>query len=91
MRCIAQAFWITLLWGLVIAGVLALLGGCATTKEIKIPVPVTCKTPAPKEPDYPVVNPDDGLFVRVQKLLERDVLHEAYEGQLRAWGAGCNA
>jgi hypothetical protein len=59
-------------------------------KIVKIPVPVTCTTPAPKEPEYPAVDPGDGLFVRVQKLLAKATLRDGYEAQLKAWGEGCH-
>jgi hypothetical protein len=64
--------------------------GCAHGPKVEIPVPVTCQTPAPKEPDYQVVKADDGLYIRVQKLLANEQLHTAYEAQLKAWGEGCH-
>lgn len=69
------------------------LHGCAShsvPKIVQVPVPVTCKTPAPKEPDYPVAVEGDGLYVRVQKKLAEVELRKAYEKQLLAWGGGCN-
>lgn len=85
----ARAFAL-LLWISTIAFALA---GCGTTglKEVKVPVAVTCQTPPPMMPKYQVIAEADGLFVRVQKLLVNDALHEAYEEELLAWGRGCNA
>lgn len=70
---------------------MVMLAGCASKPVIvEKPVPVTCQTPKPKEPNYPVVDPQDGLFVRVQKLLAIDTLKSAYVEQLEAWGLNCN-
>lgn len=76
---------------LLLVAVSLLVTGCAAkVKYINVPVPVTCQTPMPTAPAYPVVAPEDGLFVRTQKLLAREQLQDAYIKQLSAWGTGCH-
>ena len=77
---------------LALAGLLALgaCGGPHVPKVVSVPVAVRCQTPKPLTPEYSTIQPDDGLFVRVQKLLANDRLRQGYITQLEAWGQGCN-
>jgi hypothetical protein len=54
------------------------LTGCTTTKYLPCPPPVI------EEPTYPVVKPEDGIFVRVQALLAEREMRRSYEAELRA-------
>lgn len=76
---------------LLAAGVLAALTGCVQpdVEPVKIMVPVPCITERPAEPTYPKIEADDGLFVRVQKLLAERELRIAYEGELKAVLSAC--
>lgn len=65
-------------------------GGVHVPKVVSVPVAIRCQTPQPVEPAYQVVGGEDGLFVRVQKLLANDQLRQGYIVQLKAWGTGCN-
>lgn len=70
---------------------LIFLAGCATpqTRVVKLPIPVPCITETIKEPDYPTVEADAGLFERVQVLLAERELRQGYEAQLKAALAAC--
>ena len=58
-------------------------------EPVKVMVPVECKVKVVAEPIYPVVQPGDGLFVRVQKLLAERELRIAYASELKAANAAC--
>jgi hypothetical protein len=70
---------------------LIFLAGCVTpqAKVIRMPIPVPCVTETIKEPDFPRVEADAGLFERVQVLLAERELRRGYEGQLKAAIAAC--
>lgn len=67
------------------------IAGCAGKPPVRveIPVPVPCITADIPEPVYPTVDPDTGLFERVQALLAERELRKGYEEQLKAAVAGC--
>jgi hypothetical protein len=76
---------------LILLTAMVALAGCQSKpKIIRVPVAITCQTPRPAEPEYPIVAPEDGLFERARKLLVKEKLEAAYIEQLKAWGAGCN-
>lgn len=65
----------------------ALLAGCATTgtqpPQIKIPVPVPCKTEEPVQPSYRFSPPYEKTFEAVRDLLGDREAALAYENELR--------
>ncbi|WP_448678922.1 hypothetical protein [Pseudomonas nicosulfuronedens] len=67
-----------------------LLAGCATTQpkpvEVRIPIPVPCRTPAVETPRFATVDlrPADDLQTKVRALLAERQQHLAYETRLRA-------
>lgn len=67
------------------------LAGCATKEPItiKVPVPVPCVTEQIKEPIYPTVSEDAGIFERVKVLLAERELRKGYEAKLKAALAAC--
>jgi hypothetical protein len=66
------------------------LTGCAT-QEVKVPIPVACKTEEPKVPAYTfeTLSKDDTLFNKVKSLLSDRELALAYEIELRAALQSC--
>jgi hypothetical protein len=82
------------------AAILLAIAGCSRAERpatAYMPIPVTCKTPAPPEPQWKQLPPglsllpeNQRLYVRVQVLLANAALHIGYETALLAWGGGCN-
>lgn len=66
----------------------ALLGGCATASQIKVPevvkvpVPIPCKVEEPTAPDFRFSPPYDDIFAAVRDLLGDRELARAYENEL---------
>lgn len=75
----------------------ALLAACATAsepkievREVKVAVPVRCDPqPRPQKPVLPDHTTAPDIFDGVKRLLVRDKLHTAYEGELEAALSGC--
>lgn len=73
------------------------LAACATTpeprievREVKVAVPVKCDPqPRPQKPALPDHTTAPDVFAGVKRLLARDKLHTAYEGELEAALRGC--
>lgn len=77
---------------ILIIGAALAVAACAHTPPpdpVKVEVPIPCLKQKVAEPVYPVVDPSDGLFVRVQKLLAERELRKAYEGELKAAETAC--
>lgn len=74
---------------------LVLLSACATTeptivtKEVKVPVPVPCKTEEPASPPYRFAPPYDNVFDATRDLLGDRELSLAYENELRTALKSC--
>jgi hypothetical protein len=68
------------------------ISGCATTQvpsEVKIPVPVACKTPEPNAPTYRFSPPYENIFDAVRDLMGDREVALAYENELKAALASC--
>ena len=73
------------------------LTACATTpepkievREVKVAVPVKCDPqPRPQRPVLPDHTTAPDIFEGVKRLLVRDKLRAAYEGELEAALSGC--
>lgn len=65
----------------------AVLSGCSTTQpppiEVKIPVPIKCQTPDPKEPTYRFSPPYTSIFDATRDLIGDREVSVAYENELR--------
>lgn len=73
---------------------LVALAGCATdggviTKEVKIAVPVPCKTEEPNQPTYRFSPPYDNIFEATRDLMGDRELSLAYENELRTALKSC--
>ena len=72
-----------------------LMSACATTeptiitKEVKVPVPVPCKTQDPATPAYRFTPPYDNVFDATRDLLGDRELSLAYENELRTALKSC--
>ncbi len=72
-------------------------GSCATTseprvevREVRVAIPVRCDPqPRPQKPVLPDHTTAPDIFEGVKRLLVRDKLRAAYEGELEAALAGC--
>ncbi len=59
-------------------------------REVKVLVPVPCDPdPYPAKPDLPDHTTAPDIFEGVKRLLARDTLREAYEGELEAALGAC--
>jgi hypothetical protein len=77
---------------LLIIAVLAVLTGCATPPvptEVKIPVPVACKSVEPTQPTYRFSPPYSTLFDGTRDLMGDREMALAYELELRAALKSC--
>lgn len=83
---------------------LALIGllflvGCGTTepllkvetREVKVPVPVACKTPEPAVPDYnvPKLTTNSTIYQKTKAYLADEQLRKGYEKELLAALKSC--
>ena len=78
---------------------LLFLSACGTTeplirvetKEVKVPVPVACKTADPALPDYnvPKLTVNSTIFEKTQAYLADSELRKGYEKELLAALASC--
>ena len=79
--------------------ILPFLASCATpdpvikyeTVEVKIPIPVECKTPVPPKPDYNFdkLRIEDTIYDKTKALLADRLLRDAYEKELKAALESC--
>ena len=77
---------------LMIILVALVLVGCATTQppgEVKVPVPVKCETPDPKEPTYRFSPPYTNIFDAVRDLMGDREVALAYENELKTALKSC--
>ena len=77
---------------ILIALVVFILAGCATTQgpgEVKVPVPVKCQTPDPKEPTYRFSPPYTNIFDAVRDLMGDREVALAYENELKTALKSC--
>jgi len=73
------------------------LTACATTPEprvvtktVNVAIPVKCTPePRPQKPSLPDYHSAPDIFEGVKRLIIRDKLHTAYEGELEAALSGC--
>lgn len=80
-----------------LAALAALLTACATTpepkievREVRVAVPIRCDPqPRPQKPTLPDHTTAPDIFEGVKRLLVRDKLRAAYEGELEAALSGC--
>ena len=66
-----------------------LLGGCATTETVKVPVPAPCTVEEPKEPQWYFKPPYGDVFDGTKALLADRVQALAYQEQLRSALKAC--
>lgn len=81
-----------------IVGIL-FLAGCGTTeplirvetREVKVPVPVACKTPEPAVPEYnvPKLTTNSSIFDKTKAYLADEELRKGYEKELLAALQSC--
>lgn len=65
------------------------LGGCSTTKDVQVPVPVSCVKSEPDTPTYRYSPPYDNVFDAVRDLLGDREVSGAYEKQLKEVVKAC--
>jgi hypothetical protein len=73
------------------------MSACATTPEprvvtktVNVAIPVKCDPqPRPQKPTLPDYDSAPDIFEGVKRLIARDKLHTAYEGELEAALSGC--
>jgi hypothetical protein len=84
--------------GLVVStGIALFLTACATTPEprvvtktVNVAIPMKCDPqPRPQKPTLPDYRSAPDIFEGVKRLIVRDKLHTAYEGELEAALSGC--
>lgn len=73
--------------------ILWLITGCATTQEVKIPIPISCKVETPVEPVsvFDALTDEATLFEKVKALLIDRENSIAYGIEMRAALAACKS